>query len=76
MVPRPISIEWVFTLALTPTLSPKERERIITIPNNFSVLMAVTDSVSSAVGIARPSDISPGAKRGERSSLSGGRGPG
>jgi hypothetical protein len=39
----------VFTLALTPTLSPKERERIITIPNNFSVLMAVTDSVSSAV---------------------------
>jgi hypothetical protein len=39
----------VFTLALTPALSPEEWERTVTLPDNFSILMAVTDSVSLAV---------------------------
>jgi hypothetical protein len=38
----------VFTLALTPPLSPRERERIVTVLDNFSILIAVTDFVSLA----------------------------
>jgi hypothetical protein len=35
--------------ALTPALSPGERVSVITVPDNFSILIAVTDSVSLAV---------------------------
>src|ERR1035437_986917 len=36
-------------LVLTPALSPGERGRTVTLPDHFSILMAVTDSVSLAV---------------------------
>jgi hypothetical protein len=38
----------VFTLALTPTLSTGERVSIFTVLDNFSILIAITDSVSLA----------------------------
>ena len=44
-----LSVESPFTLALTPALSPGERVSKVTTPDNFPILGAVTDFVSSAV---------------------------
>jgi hypothetical protein len=65
----------VKTSALTPALSPKERESAITSPDNFPILVSVTDPVLSA-GDAGQLSFSPGSKRGEQFPLSWGRGPG
>jgi hypothetical protein len=43
------SVELPFMLALTPALSPGERVSSVTTPDNFPILGAVTDFVSSAV---------------------------
>jgi hypothetical protein len=43
------SLVLAFTLALTAALFPGKRERTVTLPDHFSILMAVTDSVSLAV---------------------------
>jgi hypothetical protein len=64
------------TLALTPTLSPEEREHPLASLESSFVFGAIAAASAFVEKVVRQAAASASPKRGERFSLSWGRGPG